>query len=79
MIRPAEEIARDLIEAATTWEPGARIVSNVTAEELRVLAESLLFWQERFDARYRQWDDLRCENQRLRDNKPENGDDHGEG
>ena len=43
-MRPAEEIAEDVIDCTMSLEQGARVAGNVTAEELRHLAESMQRW-----------------------------------
>ena len=37
-MRTREEIAVDVLECALSWEPGARLVGNVTAAELVALS-----------------------------------------
>jgi hypothetical protein len=37
-MRTREEIAVDVLECALSWEPGARLLGNVTASEVVALA-----------------------------------------
>lgn len=65
-MRPAEEIAEEIISCSMAWEPAARIVGNVTAEELRHLAESMQRWAELCSANSRDRQQARAEHERLR-------------
>lgn len=62
-MRPTEEIARDIVEHPNP----ANLRSLVTGLELVELAKEMLFWRDRFNRAQEQYDELRRENQRLRD------------
>jgi hypothetical protein len=37
--RPVADVARDLLECASNWEPGARLLGNITAHDIKRLAQ----------------------------------------
>lgn len=50
--RKPEEIARDVLQCAEAWEPQARLLGNVSAEEIAYLARAVLFGNVALGKRY---------------------------